>query len=84
MDVRADIDSVTNFMIIDTLLMGRPDLTLEALRHLVLPAIALGLFPLAIIARVTRASVLEMSNADHVRTARSKGLTEDASMPAMS
>ena len=42
----------------------------------ILPAIALGSIPLAIIARITRASVLEVVNEDYVRTARAKGLTE--------
>jgi ABC-type dipeptide/oligopeptide/nickel transport system permease component len=52
------------------------DLFVDALRHLVLPAIALGSIPLAIIARITRASVLDVSNEDYVRTARAKGLRE--------
>lgn len=72
----ADLDIVTNFMLIDTLLAGRLDLFVDALRHLVLPAIALGSIPLAIIARITLASVLEVSNEDYVRTARAKGLRE--------
>ena len=42
--------------------------------HLVLPAVALASIPLAIIARITRASVIEVQNADYVRTARAKGL----------
>ena len=63
-------------MLVDTLLDGRPDLFVDALRHLVLPAIALGSIPLAIIARITRASVLDVSNEDYVRTARAKGLRE--------
>ncbi|MBL8587913.1 MAG: ABC transporter permease [Methylobacteriaceae bacterium] len=46
------------------------------LKHLVLPAVALGVSPLALLARTTRASVLEIMNADFVRTARSKGMSE--------
>ncbi|SDR56777.1 peptide/nickel transport system permease protein [Rhizobiales bacterium GAS191] len=46
------------------------------LRHLVLPAVALGVGPLALLARTTRAAVLEILNADFVRTARSKGMSE--------
>jgi peptide/nickel transport system permease protein len=72
----ADLEIVTNFMLIDTLLAGRLDLFVDALRHLVLPAIALGSIPLAIITRITRAAVLDVSNEDYVRTARAKGLTE--------
>ncbi|MBX3084587.1 MAG: ABC transporter permease [Anaerolineae bacterium] len=49
---------------------------IDALRHIILPAIAVGTIPLSIIARITRASVLEILGQDYVRTARSKGLTE--------
>jgi peptide/nickel transport system permease protein len=75
-DPRLGIESITNFMLIDTLLQGRPDAFVDALRHLVLPAIALGSIPLAIITRITRASVLDVNNEDYVRTARAKGLPE--------
>ena len=46
------------------------------LRHLILPAIALGVGPMALLARTTRAAVLDVLNADFVRTARSKGMSE--------
>jgi peptide/nickel transport system permease protein len=46
----------------------------DAILHLILPAIALGSIPLAIIARITRASVLDVQNEDYVRTARAKGV----------
>ena len=46
----------------------------DAIKHLILPAIALGSIPLAIITRITRASVLDVQNEDYVRTARAKGL----------
>src|SRR5215204_904684 len=46
------------------------------LRYIVLPAVALGVAPLALLARTTRAAVLEILNADFVRTARSKGMSE--------
>jgi peptide/nickel transport system permease protein len=75
-DPRAHLEIKSNFILIDSLLMGRPDLFLDGLSHLILPAIALGSIPLAIITRITRASVLDVSNEDHVRTARAKGLTE--------
>jgi peptide/nickel transport system permease protein len=76
LDPRLGVATVTNFMLIDTLLAGRTDAFVDALRHLILPAIALGSIPLAIITRITRASVLDVSNEDYVRTARAKGLTE--------
>jgi peptide/nickel transport system permease protein len=75
-DPRLGIEQVTNFMLIDTLLAGRPEAFVDALKHLVLPAIALGSIPLAIITRITRAAVLDVANEDYVRTARAKGLTE--------
>lgn len=46
------------------------------IRYLILPAVALGVSPLALLARTTRAAVLEILNADFVRTARSKGMSE--------
>ena len=75
-DPRAGLPVVTNFMMVDTLLAGRPDLLVDALLHLILPAITLGSIPLAIITRITRASVLDVTNEDYVRTARAKGLKE--------
>jgi peptide/nickel transport system permease protein len=75
-DARLRFESVTNFMLVDTLLAGRLDLFVDAVRHLILPSIALGSIPLAIITRITRASVIEVSHEDYVRTARAKGLTE--------
>ena len=64
-------------MLIDTCSWpAAADLFVDALRHLILPAIALGSIPLAIIARITRASVIEVTNEDYVRTARAKGLKE--------
>ena len=75
-DPRAGLVIRSNFILIDSLLMGRPDLFLNGLSHLILPAIALGSIPLAIITRITRASVLDVNNEDYVRTARAKGLSE--------
>jgi len=72
----ANLKTVTNFMLVDTLLAGRLDLFWDALKHLILPSIALGSIPLAIIARITRAAVLDVANEDYVRTARAKGLKE--------
>ncbi len=76
LDPRIQIPTPTGFMLIDTLLAGRPDAFVDSLRHLILPAIALGSIPFAIITRITRASVLDVANEDYVRTARAKGLTE--------
>jgi len=75
-DPRIGLQIDTNFMIIDSIKSGRWDALVDAVRHLILPAIALGSIPLAIITRITRASVLDVSNEDYVRTARAKGLRE--------
>lgn len=64
----------TNLYVLDGLLTGEWDAAWDAMTHLVLPAVALGTIPLAIIARMTRASVMEVQGADYVRTARAKGL----------
>jgi peptide/nickel transport system permease protein len=74
-DPRIDATDVTGFAVLDGLLTGEFDASGDALMHLVLPGIALGTIPLAIIARITRASVLEVTGADYVRTARAKGLS---------
>ncbi len=73
---RLDIQAVTNFAVIDAILSGSFGNVLDALSHLILPSIALGSIPLAVITRITRASVIDVSNEDYVRTARAKGLTE--------
>ncbi|RZT93885.1 ABC transporter permease subunit [Rivibacter subsaxonicus] len=69
-----DIEPRTGFMLIDTWLAGDGDAFRSALSHLVLPAIVLGTVPLAVIARMTRSSMLEVLREDYVRTARAKGL----------
>jgi peptide/nickel transport system permease protein len=72
--VLIDLPHPTNFYILDSVLDANWDAFVDCLRHLVLPAIALGSIPLAIIARITRAAVLDVQNEDYVRTARAKGL----------
>jgi peptide/nickel transport system permease protein len=76
LDARLSIPPVTHFILIDAALAGRGDAFVDGLRHLILPSIALGTIPLAIVTRITRASVLDVSNEDYVRTARAKGLNE--------
>ena len=74
-DPRIDATHITNFYVLDGLLTREWDAAWDAALHLVLPAIALGTIPLAIIVRITRASVAEVLNEDYVRTAESKGLS---------
>jgi peptide/nickel transport system permease protein len=70
-----DATHITNFYVLDGLLTREFDASWDALVHLVLPALALGTIPLAIIVRITRASVSDVQNEDYVRTADAKGLT---------
>ena len=74
--IQFDIHAVTGFMLVDTLLSSDKAAFWDALHHLVLPMIVLGTIPLAIIARMTRSSMLEVLGEDYVRTARAKGLSE--------
>lgn len=74
-DPRIDATHVTNFYVLDGILTQEWDASWDAILHLVLPALALGTIPLAIIVRITRAAVAEVLNEDYVRTAESKGLS---------
>ena len=81
LDLMFDVPPQTGFMLIDAWLAERADPELnngalwDAVRHLILPAIVLGTIPLAVIARMTRSSMLEVLREDYVRTARAKGLS---------
>ena len=70
---QATFDELTGIYTLDTLLRGRLDLLPAVLHHLALPAAALSTIPMAIIARITRGSMLEVLSADYIRTARAKG-----------
>ena len=70
-----DVESRTGFMLIDTLLQGNFAAFKDAIIHLILPAITLGTIPLAIIARMTRSSLLEVLNQPYITTAYAKGLS---------
>ncbi|MFA6310898.1 MAG: ABC transporter permease subunit [Sterolibacterium sp.] len=74
-DILFDLPPITGFMLIDSLLSGEPGAFRSALSHLILPTIALGTIPLAVIARMTRSAMLEVLREDYVRTARAKGLS---------
>ncbi|HGX3433719.1 TPA: dipeptide ABC transporter permease DppB [Proteus mirabilis] len=66
---------LTGFMLIDTLFWGEEGDFLDALHHIILPAIVLGTIPLAVIVRMTRSAMLEVLGEDYIRTARAKGLS---------
>jgi peptide/nickel transport system permease protein len=70
--------TVTHFNILDSLLAGNWSALVSSLRHLILPAIALSTIPMAVIARMTRASLLEVLSQDYIRTAESKGVPQRA------
>ncbi|WP_391203858.1 ABC transporter permease [Psychrobacillus sp. L4] len=72
-EARDPVSAMTNLYVLDTILNGRFDQLGQVLKHLVLPGIALATIPMAIIARMTRSSMLEVMRADYVRTARAKG-----------
>jgi len=74
LDVNLDVVRRTGFMLIDTLMMGDIRLFLNALWHLVLPGTVLSTVVMPILARLTRASMLEVMRQDYVRTADAKGL----------
>ena len=73
--VLIDTPHPTNFYILDAIIAGDPEAFWDCIKHLILPAIALGSIPLAIVARITRAATLDVQNEDYVRTARAKGLS---------
>ncbi len=64
----------THFIVLDALLAGNGRAALDALRHLVLPAVTLGTIPLAIVAKITRSGMLDVLRSDYIRTARAKGV----------
>ena len=70
-----DIEPVTGFMLIDAWLSGQDGAVLDALHHLLLPAIVLGTIPLAVIARMTRSAMLDVLREDYIRSARARGLS---------
>ena len=72
------IPARTHLVVVDALLAGNVRAALDALWHLVLPAVTLGTIPLAIVAKITRSGMLDVLSSDYVRTARAKGLGQRA------
>ena len=75
LSVGIDLDPITNFYILDALLTKNWPAFKDALWHLTLPAFTLSTIPLAIVARMTRSSMLEVLRQDYIKTARAKGLS---------
>jgi peptide/nickel transport system permease protein len=78
LDSATDLDPWSNFVILDAIVQRNWAALGDAVRHLVLPAVALATIPLAVIARMTRASMLEVLSRDYIRTAEAKGLPQTA------
>jgi peptide/nickel transport system permease protein len=76
LDSGIELHRITNLIIVDSLLTGNAEALLNGIKHLILPSVALGTIPMAIIARMTRSAMLEVLEQDYVRTARAKGLAE--------
>ncbi len=76
LSVGIELETITNFYILDALLTRNWVAFKDALWHLVLPAVTLSTIPLAIVARMTRSSMLEVLRQDYIKTARAKGLSQ--------
>jgi peptide/nickel transport system permease protein len=75
---RLGVDPSVHFVVFDSLIHGNWIVLEDSLKHLILPALTLAGWPAAIVARMTRASLIEAMGQDYVRTARAKGLSEGA------
>lgn len=73
-NIRDPVEAITGLYLLDTLIAGRVDQFSEVVKHLILPGLALATIPMAIIARMTRSSMLEVMRSDFIRTARAKGM----------
>lgn len=71
-----DIPKITGFITFDSLVTGNFRIFFDALWHLVLPGISIGLYPIGLVARMTRSALLEILNNDYITAARSYGLKE--------
>lgn len=76
LDPNTTLDPITHFISLDCILGGRWDVLVDFAKHLALPAAALSTVPMALVARMTRSSMLEVLSSDYVRTARAKGVAE--------
>ena len=72
------LEPVTRLYLLDSIITGNREALWDAVKHLAMPAVALATIPMAIIARMTRSSMLDVLREDYIRTAHSKGLREQA------
>lgn len=71
-----EVETITHLILVDSLLSGNIKAFIDALQHIIMPAAALATIPMAIIARMTRSSMLDVLQEDYIRTAKAKGLEE--------
>ncbi len=74
--IGVDLDPITHFYVVDSILTGNWTALKDVLWHLFLPAVTLSTIPMAIVARMTRSSMLEVLRQDYIKTARAKGLPQ--------
>jgi peptide/nickel transport system permease protein len=70
------VTSITKLLLVDSLITGNIPAFFDAFKHIIMPAVALATIPMAIIARMTRSSMLDVLQEDYIRTATAKGLAE--------
>ena len=76
LSVGVELETITNFYVLDGILTGNWEALKDALWHIIMPAFTLSTIPTAIIARMTRSSMLEVLRQDYIKTAKAKGLSQ--------
>jgi peptide/nickel transport system permease protein len=76
LSVGVELETITNFYVLDSILTGNWEALRDALWHIIMPAFTLSTIPTAIIARMTRSSMLEVLRQDYIKTAKAKGLSQ--------
>jgi len=71
-----ELNNITNLYVLDSIIQGNFKAFIDSFKHLILPSVALGSIPMAMIARMTRSSMLEVVKKDYIRTAYAKGLKD--------
>lgn len=71
-----NVPKTTGFMLIDCLIAGNSTVFLDVLKHMILPAVTISLYPMGLVAKMTRASLVEVLSEEYIKSARSYGLKE--------
>jgi peptide/nickel transport system permease protein len=72
-----DVPDITGFLIFDSFISGSWVVFLDALKHMILPAITIALYPIGLVARMTRSALVEILSEDYIKAARSYGIKEN-------